>query len=347
MANTWGYGAMTNSLNDIAFSKAIIIFGANPAVNHPVGFRHFLKARENGAVMITIDPRYTHTAAKSDYFAQIRPGTDIAFIYGMLHIIFKNGWQDKEFINNRVYDMESIEKEALKWTPEVVEDVTGVKKETLLKITEVYAKNRPGTLIWAMGLTQHTIGTSNTRLAPILQLALGNAGKSGGGCNILRGHDNVQGASDVGCLSENLPGYYALNETSWRHYANVWKVDYEWLVSRFVSKEMMHKSGFTLSRWWAGVLNGKNGNDKIHNANTSLKALVVMGNGITSTAQQVKVQEGLDNLELLVITDPFVNEAAVITNKKDNIFILPAATQYECSGTVVATNRSGQWRFLA
>ena len=347
MANTWGYGAMTNSLNDIAFTKAIIIFGANPAVNHPVGFRHFLKARENGAVMITIDPRYTHTAAKSDYFAQIRPGTDIAFIYGMLHIIFKNGWQDKEFINNRVYDMESIEKEALKWTPEVVEDVTGVKKETLLKITEVYAKNRPGTLIWAMGLTQHTIGTSNTRLAPILQLALGNAGKSGGGCNILRGHDNVQGASDVGCLSENLPGYYALNETSWRHYANVWKVDYEWLVSRFVSKEMMHKSGFTLSRWWAGVLDGKNGNDKIHNANTSLKALVVMGNGITSTAQQVKVQEGLDNLELLVITDPFVNEAAVITNKKDNIFILPAATQYECSGTVVATNRSAQWRFKA
>ena len=102
MANTWGYGAMTNSLNDIAFTKAIIIFGANPAVNHPVGFRHFLKARENGAVMITIDPRYTHTAAKSDYFAQIRPGTDIAFIYGMLHIIFKTGWQDKEFINNRV-----------------------------------------------------------------------------------------------------------------------------------------------------------------------------------------------------------------------------------------------------
>lgn len=347
MANTWGYGAMTNSLNDFAFSKSIFIMGANPAVNHPVGFSHFLKARENGAIMIVVDPRYTHTAAKSDYFAQIRPGTDIAFLYGMLHLIFKNGWEDKEFIDGRVYDMDSIKEEAKKWTPKVVEDVTGVKAEKLLEITEVYAKNRPGMFVWAMGLTQHTIGTSNTRLGPILQLALGNIGKNGAGCNILRGHDNVQGASDMACLSENLPGYYALNETSWKHFANVWKVDYEWLVSRFVSKEMMHKVGFTLSRWWAGVLNGKNGNDKIHNAGTSLKALVVMGNGITSTAQQVKVQEGLDNLELLVITDPFVNEAAVITNKKDNIFILPAATQYESSGTVVATNRSGQWRFKA
>ncbi|MSN95861.1 formate dehydrogenase subunit alpha [Campylobacter sp. FMV-PI01] len=336
---------MTNSLNDMIFSKSIFIMGANPAVNHPVGFSHFLKARENGAKMIVVDPRFTHTAAKADYFAQIRPGTDIAFMYGMLNIIFENGWEDKDFIRDRVYDMDSIKEEAKKWTPEVVEDVTGVKAEKLKEITEVYAKNSPGTFVWAMGLTQHTVGTSNTRLGPIVQLALGYAGKAGGGCNILRGHDNVQGASDMGCLSENLPGYYGLNETSWRHFANVWKVDYDWLVSRFVSKDMMHKSGFTLSRWWAGVLDGKDGNDKIHNANTNIKAFIVMGNGVTSTAQQAKVQEGLDNLELLVITDPFVNEAAVITNKQDNIFILPAATQFETSGTVVATNRSSQWRF--
>ncbi|CZE49889.1 fumarate hydratase [Campylobacter geochelonis] len=345
MANTWGYGAMTNHLGDMQNSKAIIIFGANPAVNHPVGFSHFLKAKENGSKLIVIDPRYTHTAAKADYFAQIRPGTDIAFMYGMLNIIFANGWEDKEYISDRVYDMESIKEEASKWTPEIVEDVTGVKKEILEEITKIYAHNRPGTLIWAMGLTQHSIGTSNTRLAPILQLSLGNVGVAGGGCNILRGHDNVQGATDMGCVSDNLPGYYDINETSWKYYCSQWGVDYEWMVSRFFSKEWMHKKGFTLSRWWAGVLNGKDGNDKIHNAGTSLKALFVLGNGITSTAQQVKVKEGLDNLELLVITDPFVNEAAVITDKKDNIFILPAATQFETSGTVVATNRSAQWRY--
>ena len=345
MANTWGYGAMTNHLGDIQNAKSIFIIGANPAVNHPVGFRHFLKAKENnGAKLIVVDPRYTRTAAKADYFAQIRPGTDIPFMYGMMNLIFENGWEDKKFIDERTYGIDEIRKEAAKWTPEVVEDVTGVSAATLKEITEVYAKNRPGSVVWAMGLTQHTIGSSNTRIAPILQLVLGNMGVSGGGCNILRGHDNVQGASDMANAPDSLPGYYAKNEGTWKYFAKMWKVDYEWLQGNFVKPEWMMKPGFTLARWWAGVLDGKDGNDAIENAGDSLKALVVIGNGITSTAQQAKVQEGLDGLELLVLMDPFVNDAGVITNKKDGVYLLPAATQYETSGTVVATNRSGQWR---
>ena len=345
MANTWGYGAMTNHLGDIQNAKSIFIIGANPAVNHPVGFRHFLKAKENnGAKLIVVDPRYTRTAAKADYFAQIRPGTDIPFMYGMINLIFENGWEDKKFIDERTYGIDEIRKEAAKWTPEVVEDVTGVSAATLKEITEIYAKNRPGSVVWAMGLTQHTIGSSNTRIAPILQLVLGNMGVSGGGCNILRGHDNVQGASDMANAPDSLPGYYAKNEATWKYFAKMWKVDYEWLQGNFVKPEWMMKPGFTLARWWAGVLDGKDGNDAIENAGDSLKALVVIGNGITSTAQQAKVQEGLDGLELLVLMDPFVNDAGVITNKKDGVYLLPAATQYETSGTVVATNRSGQWR---
>ena len=345
MANTWGYGAMTNHLGDIQNAKSIFIIGANPAVNHPVGFRHFLKAKENnGAKLIVVDPRYTRTAAKADYFAQIRPGTDIPFMYGMMNLIFENGWEDKKFIDERTYGIDEIRKEAAKWTPEVVEDVTGVPAATLKEITEIYAKNRPGSVVWAMGLTQHTIGSSNTRIAPILQLVLGNMGVSGGGCNILRGHDNVQGASDMANAPDSLPGYYAKNEATWKYFAKMWKVDYEWLQGNFVKPEWIMKPGFTLARWWAGVLDGKDGNDAIENAGDSLKALVVIGNGITSTAQQAKVQEGLDGLELLVLMDPFVNDAGVITNKKDGVYLLPAATQYETSGTVVATNRSGQWR---
>ena len=345
MANTWGYGAMTNHLGDIQNAKSIFIIGANPAVNHPVGFRHFLKAKENnGAKLIVVDPRYTRTAAKADYFAQIRPGTDIPFMYGMMNLIFENGWEDKKFIDERTYGIDEIRKEAAKWTPEVVEDVTGVSAATLKEITEIYAKNRPGSVVWAMGLTQHTIGSSNTRIAPILQLVLGNMGVSGGGCNILRGHDNVQGASDMANAPDSLPGYYAKNEATWKYFAKMWKVDYEWLQGNFVKPEWMMKPGFTLARWWAGVLDGKDGNDAIENAGDSLKALVVIGNGITSTAQQAKVQEGLDGLELLVLMDPFVNDAGVITNKKDGVYLIPAATQYETSGTVVATNRSGQWR---
>ena len=336
---------MTNHLGDIQNAKSIFIIGANPAVNHPVGFRHFLKAKENnGAKLIVVDPRYTRTAAKADYFAQIRPGTDIPFMYGMMNLIFENGWEDKKFIDERTYGIDEIRKEAAKWTPEVVEDVTGVPAATLKEITEIYAKNRPGSVVWAMGLTQHTIGSSNTRIAPILQLVLGNMGVSGGGCNILRGHDNVQGATDMANLPDNLPGYYPKNEGSWKYFAKMWKVDFEWLQKNFIKPEWMFKPGFSLARWWAGTLNGKDGNDAIDNAGDSLKALVVIGNGITSTAQQAKVQEGLDALELLVCVDPFVNDAAVITNKKDNVYIIPASTQYETSGTVVATNRSGQWR---
>ena len=336
---------MTNHLGDIQNAKSIFIIGANPAVNHPVGFRHFLKAKENnGAKLIVVDPRYTRTAAKADYFAQIRPGTDIPFMYGMMNLIFENGWEDKKFIDERTYGIDEIRKEAAKWTPEVVEDVTGVPAATLKEITEIYAKNRPGSVVWAMGLTQHTVGSSNTRIAPILQLVLGNMGVSGGGCNILRGHDNVQGASDMANAPDSLPGYYAKNEATWKYFAKMWKVDYEWLQGNFVKPEWMMKPGFTLARWWAGVLDGKDGNDAIENAGDSLKALVVIGNGITSTAQQAKVQEGLDGLELLVLMDPFVNDAGVITNKKDGVYLLPAATQYETSGTVVATNRSGQWR---
>lgn len=345
MANTWGYGAMTNSMNDIQNAKAIIIFGANPAVNHPVGFRHLLLAKErNNAQLIVIDPRFTRTAAKADLYARIRPGTDIAFMYGMLNIIFKNGWENQEYINDRVYGMDEIKKEAAKWTPDRVENVTGVPAEKLMQITRVYAKSTPGTLLWAMGLTQHSIGSSNTRIAPILQLALGNIGVEGGGANILRGHDNVQGATDLACLADTLPGYYGLSDGSWKYFAKSWGVDYEWLKGRFKDKKMMNSKGFSLARWWAGVLAGKAGEDKIHNGGTNLKALVVMGNGITSIDQQAKVKEALDNLELLVIADPFVNEAVVLTDKKDNVFLLPASSQFETSGCVTATNRSAQWR---
>ena len=345
MANTWGYGAMTNSLGDIQNSKAIIIFGANPAVNHPVGFQHFLKAKErNNAKIIVIDPRYTKTAAKADYYAQIRPGTDIPFMYGMLNIIFEKGWHDKNFINDRVYGMEDIMKEAKNWTIERVADVTGVDADLIVQITKHYAQHTPGTLVWAMGLTQHSNGTSNTRMAPILQLALGNMGVEGGGTNILRGHDNVQGATDFGCLADSLPGYYGLSEGSWKYFASSWGVDFEWLQGRFKDPSWMGKKGFTLARWWAGVLGENEGEDAIHNAGTRLKALFVMGNGITSTAQTKKVKEALDNLDLAVFCDPFVNEGAILTDKQNDVYILPAATQFETAGSVTATNRSSQWR---
>jgi len=341
VANTFGYGAMTNQLGDIQNSKAVLIMGANPAVAHPVGFQHFLKAKErNNTKLIVVEPRFTKTAAKADMYVRLRSGTDIAFIYGMIHLILKNGWEDKKYLQDRVYGYEDVFKESEKWTPDVVSKVTGVSEEELYQVTKSFASTKPGCLVWTMGWTQHSVGTGNTRVGPILQMILGNMGVEGGGCNILRGHDNVQGASDMGCSSETLPGYYGLAEPAWKHFANVWKVEPEYIKGRFKNAEMMTKNGFTLARWSEGVMK----NDAIYNGGTDLKALVVMGCGITSTAQLQEVKKGLDNIELLVITDPFINDAAILTDRKDNLFILPVATQFETSGSVTATGRNVQWR---
>src|SRR5882762_4940355 len=129
VANTWGYGAMTNSYNDEHNSKALLFLGSNAAEAHPVSMLHTLHAKEQGAKIIVVDPRFTRTAAKADYFYRIRSGTDIAFLYGMLHHVFANGWEDKEYIASRVYGMDKVRDEAKKWTPQAVKDVTGMAED--------------------------------------------------------------------------------------------------------------------------------------------------------------------------------------------------------------------------
>jgi len=341
VANTLGYGGMTNHLGDMQNSKVILIMGANPAVNHPVGMQHILKGKENGAKIISIDPRYTKTSAHADLFARIRTGTDIAFLYGMIRYIVKNNLHDKQYLDERVFDWESIVVEAEQYTPDVVANVCGCTAEKFLEVVKLFAENSPGCLIWNQGWTQHTIGTSNTRLGPIMQMFLGNIGKVGGGCNILRGHDNVQGASDMANLSDILPGYYPINEGSWKYYSGQWQVDYEWLKGRFKTKDMMEKKGFSLSTWPWGVIDDENA---ANNAGTPLKALICIGNGISTITMTHKTKEALDKLDLVVFIDPYVNDAAVITDRTDNMFLLPAASQVESSGSVAATNRSYQWR---
>ena len=182
VANTWGYGAMTNSYNDIHNSKAILIIGGNPAEAHPVSLQHVLRGKEiNKAHLIVVDPRFTRTAAHATEYVRLRPGTDIPLVWGMLWHIFENGWEDKTYIEQRVHGMDKIRAEVKKWTPQEVERVTGVPGDQVRKVAEVMAKNRPSTLIWCMGITQHTVGTANVRALSILQLALGNIGVAGAG----------------------------------------------------------------------------------------------------------------------------------------------------------------------
>ncbi|NBU89782.1 MAG: formate dehydrogenase, partial [Betaproteobacteria bacterium] len=218
VANTWGYGAMTNSYNDMQNSKVAMYIGSNAAEAHPVSMLHMLHARENGCKMIVVDPRFTRTAARADEFVRIRSGADIPFLFGLLYHIFKNGWEDKKYINDRVYGMEKVKEEVLaKWKPEAVEEACGVKEEQMLRVAKMLHDHNPGTIVWCMGQTQHTTGNAVVRASCILQLALGNVGKTGGGTNIFRGHDNVQGATDVGPNPDSLPGYYGIAEGSWKH----------------------------------------------------------------------------------------------------------------------------------
>ena len=333
---------MTNHLADMMNSKFIFIIGANPAVNHPVSMVHFLRAKEAGAKIVCVDPYFGKTAAKADEFIRIRSGTDVALVYGMINVIVENNLYDKQYLKERIYGYEEIFKEAKKYTPEVAADITGIPSETIIRIAKEMANAKPASLVWNQGMTQHTTGTNNTRIMPILQSILGNIGKSGGGVNILRGHDNVQGASDMNNLADSLPGYYGLGEGPWRHFCKHWYVDYEWMKSRFKSKEMMEKTGYALSTWRFGVIDEEN---YANNADTQIKALIVIGNGISTTSLLDKTKEALDKLELVVFIDPYVNDVAVITDRKNDLFLLPAASQMETSGSVAATNRAYQWRY--
>ncbi|MCK5069420.1 MAG: molybdopterin-dependent oxidoreductase, partial [Desulfocapsa sp.] len=182
---------MTNSLNDMRRAQSMIFIGSNAAEAHPVSMQHILHAKEvNNAPIIVVDPRFTKLAAKASEFVRIRPGTDCIFIMGLINEIISKGWEDKEFIRTRVSGFPEMAEVAAQYSPEEVENVTGIPAAQTRKVAKILATNRPTSLTWCMGGTQHHIGSSITRAFCILQLVLGNMGKSGGGTNIFRGHDN-------------------------------------------------------------------------------------------------------------------------------------------------------------
>ncbi|HEY9549377.1 MAG TPA: molybdopterin-dependent oxidoreductase, partial [Kiloniellaceae bacterium] len=341
VANTWGYGAMTNSFNDMHNSRAIFVIGANPAEAHPVGLQHILKAKEqNNAPLIVCDPRFTRTAAHADEYVRFRPGTDVAVIWGILWHIFENGWEDKEYIRQRVYGMDQVKAEVAKWNPEETERVTGVPGSQMERVARTLANNRPFAICWCMGSTQHHTGSSNTRAYCILGLAMGVIGVPGGGANIFRGHDNVQGATDIGPLNDTLPAYYGLTTGAWQHWARVWDVDYEYLKGRFGSQELMEATGVPVSRWFDLVLESKDNIEQPDN----LRAMVFWGHAANSQTRLPDMKKAMEKLDLLVIIDPYPTMAAVMSDRPNGTYLLPAATQLETVGSVTASNRSLQWR---
>ncbi len=348
VANTWGYGAMTNSYTDIRNAKTMVIMGGNPAEAHPVSLQHVLEGKEvQRANMIVIDPRLTRTAAHATEYVRIRSGTDIPVIWGMLWHIFKNGWEDKQFIEQRVYGMDDIRAAVEKWTPDEVERVSGVPGAQLERVAKMFATEKPATLIWCMGATQHTVGTANVRAFCIALLATGNVGGPGMGANIFRGHTNVQGATDLGLDIVTLPLYYGLAEGAWKHWSRVWEVEYDWLASRFTQTtaadgkviKMMETAGIPSTRWFDAAMLPKGEVSQSDN----VKAMFIMGHGGNTVTRMPEAVKGIEKLDLLVVADPVPTTWAVLSERKNDTYLLPIATSYETSGSRTSSNRAIQW----
>jgi formate dehydrogenase major subunit len=307
---------------------------------------HMLHAKENGCKMIVVDPRFTRTAAKADHYVRIRSGTDIPFLFGVLYHIFKNGWEDKKYIEDRVYGMDKVREEVLaKWTPTrcsrpaaSTPPATGGEDD---------GRNRPAPS-WCMGQTQHTIGNAIVRASCMLQLALGNIGKSGGGTNIFRGHDNVQGATDVGPNPDSLPGYYGLAEGAWKHFAKsgAWTSSGSRSSSPPGDDDQIRHHGVALDRRRARE-------ERADRPGQQPARRVLLGPCAELADARPGDEEGdgqarpagrgrsLPSATAAMAAMPGKPEDL---NPNRAVYLLPAATQFETSGSCTASNRSIQWR---
>ena len=315
-----GAGAQSSPFTDILKTRVILVWGYNPAETHPLLMRYVLKAKDLGAKLIVVDPRRTRTARFADIHLQIRPGTDIALANAMMNVIISNDLYDRDFIVRRTEGFEELKKLVMKYTPKYAEEVTGVTAALIDEAARTFASAGRGVIMWAMGLTQHTVGTYNVVALADLALLCGYVGREGCGVYPMRGQNNVQGACDMGALVEFLPGYRpAAAEEKRREVAKLWGVD-ELPEPGLTVVEMVNEAG-----------SGR------------IKAMYIMGeNPVVSDPNTSHVIKALNNLEFLVVQDIFLTETAAYAD-----IVLPAAAYAEKEGSLTSSERRVQWSFKA
>ncbi|RXE55064.1 formate dehydrogenase [Methanoculleus taiwanensis] len=320
LAIVFGSGAMTNSIGDIAESKCLFIIGSNTFEQHPLIGRSIIRAKENGGKVIYADPRDTATAKQADLYMPFTSGTDVAVLNGLMQEIIRNGWEDKEFIEKRTKDFDKMKEVVMKedYSLENVSKISGIPVESLKTAAEWIAKAEVASLIYSMGITQHTVGVDNVKSTANLMMLTGNMGKAGGGVNPLRGQNNVQGACDMGCLPNVYTGYQKVTE--------------EAAQKKFASA------------WCCGIAEGKVGYTVTEMINVladepgKLKAMYIMGeNPMLSDPDLHHVEEAFGNLEFLVVQDIFMSETAELAD-----VVLPASCYAEKDGTQTNTERRVQ-----
>jgi len=319
LALAFGSGAMTNPISDIDKAKLILVTGSNTTENHPVIGHRIRRAVKNGAKLIVVDPRDIQLASMATLWLSQTPGSDVALFNSFMYVILNEGLWDKEFVEKRTEGFEEFQKVIKNYPPERGSSISGVPVEKIVEAARLYATQKPASIIYSMGITQHTTGTDNVKTLANLAMLCGNLGVEGGGVNPLRGQNNVQGACDMGCLPNLFPGYQQVGDPVVREkFARAWGISIE---------SLPEKPGLTVTEIFDAIEKGK------------VKALYIMGeNPLLSDPNIGHVEDSLKNVEFLVVQDIFLTETARFAN-----VVLPSSAYAEREGTYTNTERRVQF----
>ncbi len=304
---------MTNPLQDVVKSGVILIIGTNTTSNHPIIANYIYEAvQKHGARLIVIDPRKIKLVGISHLWLRHKLGTDIALINGLMHVIISENLHAQAYIDERTTGFETLKSCVAQYTPEYVSDITGVPARDIIAAARLFATEGPGSILYAMGITQHTCGTDNVKSLGALSMLCGYVGVDGGGVNPLRGQNNVQGACDMGGLPNVFTGYQSVNDIGAQEkFTKAWNVN-----------QLPSQVGMTVT-------------EMIPASGKSMKALYIMGeNPILSDADGNHVQKCLSALDFLVVQDIFLTETARLAD-----VVLPTTCFAEKEGTFTNTER--------
>ena len=313
LAATFGSGAMTNSIPDLAEADCFLVTGSNTTEQHPIIGTLILRAKERGAKLIVVDPRRIQLAEMADIYLRPRPGTNVAWLNGLMHVILKEGLEDKSFIAERTENFQALKEVVERYHPARVEAITGIPIPDLIAAARMFGQAERAAIVYCMGITQHTSGTANVMSCANLALLTGNVGKPGTGVNPLRGQNNVQGACDMGGLPNVYTGYQPVTSPEARaKFAAAWGV-----------KTLPDQVGLTVTEMTGGALEGR------------VRALYVVGeNPMVSDPDINHVRAGLQALDFMVVQDIFMTPTAELAH-----VVLPATSYAEKDGTFTATDR--------
>lgn len=313
LAETFGSGAMTNSISCFDQTDLIMVIGSNTTEQHPLIGTRILNAAQRGAKLIVADNRRIRLARHADLHLRHKNGSDVALINGMMHVIIAEGLMDRPFIEQRTENYTALAEGVADWTPERAAVLTGLEAGEIIAAARMFAAAGRAMIVYSMGITQHSHGVDNVRCCAALALLTGNLGRPGTGVNPLRGQNNVQGGCDMGALPDVYSGYQKVADPLLRQkFARAWGV-----------ATLPERAGLPLTHAMDAAVAGH------------LRGMFIMGeNPLLSDPDQAHARHALENLDLLVVQDIFLSETAALAD-----VVLPAACYAEKEGTFTNTER--------